>query len=781
MLPALLVQLAVAAPAQSKLTPALAEVLASARDDELVPVIVALDARLDTQALIAQTDALPKHQRAAFTRARLEGYALQSQAPLRAVIESERAAGRVAYAELLWTCNAHLVTATPQALARIAAVERVAYLSHDPHVPLELVQDVAPPPLYSIGSLPYSTSFEGGALPAEFHRELTGLGQVQVTGANGPASDGALHLAVDGAGAGTALAVLHLDLSTVSSAALTFDIRAFDAPSEPQDGLFISVDGATYKKFAPLPAPGPYQTLAFDLGLVALQQGLTLGPDTRIAFGWGGNGSLPAQGFTIDKLSVVANGGPVVPPEPNIAALQAPTLWAVGVEGQGSRILIIDDGVQSVHPALAPQRWTNPNEVLGNGLDDDNNGKIDDIWGWDFVSNDNNPTPIFSEHGTNTAGIVCGNGAFNGNVRTGMAPQTKWAAALVNGEGNMLSAYQYAIAAGFDCITSSHSWKWPSTPNYPLFRASTDAELAAGIIHANSIGNQGTLTFAYPIPYNIATPGNCPAPWSHPQQVQAGLSSVLGCGGIFLGSDALYADSGQGPAAWEDVKFTNPNYPYPQNPAYFDYPYLGGTLPGLLKPDLVAYVNVKTTNGTTGYNPSFGGTSAATPHLGGALCLMVGANPSVPPRQIAQALQETALDLGPAGKDARFGAGKIRVYDAAIRILSAVTAYPPKAPPGGVANLALTGHAGSPYILAAGLSKTAIPTTLGITIDVGNPLIVITSGTLSGYASAVPLVLPVPNDPLLSGFSVHFQLFTDDSNGPSKRWLASLVETFRIL
>lgn len=781
MLPLLLLQFAVAAPAHAKLTPALAEALASARADELLPVIVALDARVDMQALIAETDALPKHQRAAFTRARLEGYALQAQAPLRAVIDAERAAGRVAYAELLWTCNAHLVTATPAALERIAAVERVAYLSHDPHVPLELVQDVAPPPLYAIGTLPYATSFESGALPAEFHRDLTGFGQVFVTSAQGPASDGAFHLALDGAGVGTGLAVLHLDLSTVSSAALTFDIHAFDAPSEPQDGFFISVDGVTYKKFAPLPAPGPYQTLSFDLGLVAMQQGLTLGSDTRIAFGWGGSGPLPSQGYTIDKLSVVANGGPVVPPEPNIAALQAPTLWAVGVEGQGSRILIIDDGVQSVHPALAPQRWTNPGEIPGNGIDDDNNGKIDDIWGWDFVSNDNNPTPIFSEHGTNTAGIVCGNGAFNGNVRTGMAPQTTWAAALVNGEGNMLSAYQYAIAAGFDCITSSHSWKWPSTPNYPLFRASTDAELAAGMIHANSIGNQGTLTFTYPIPYNIATPGNCPAPWSHPSQVQAGVSSVLGCAGIFLGTDALYADSGQGPAAWEDVKFTNPNYPYPQNPAYFDYPYLGGTLPGLLKPDLSAYVNVKTTNGTTGYNPSFGGTSAATPHLGGALCLMIDANPSVPPRQIAQALQETALDLGTPGKDLRFGAGKIRVYDAAVRILSAVTAYPPKAPPGGFANLALTGHAGSPFLLAAGFAKTAIPTTLGITIDVGNPLIVVGSGTLGGYVNPVPLVLPVPNDPLLSGFQVHFQLFTDDTSGPSKRWLASLVETFRIL
>ncbi|MBM3975468.1 MAG: hypothetical protein FJ299_00580 [Planctomycetes bacterium] len=781
MLIPLLLQTALGAAPASKVDPDLAAALATAGSGEFVPVIVALDERVDMQQLIAETEALPKHQRASFTRARLEGFALRSQAELNALIETERAAGRIAYSEMLWTCNAHLVQATPAALARIAALERVARVTHDPNVPLELVQDVAPPPLYSIGVLPYATSFESGALPAEFHRELTGQGQAYVTADHGPASDGTYHLALDGAGPGSARAVLHLNLSAVTSAILSFDIRAFDEPTDPQDVLSISIDGTTYKTFAPMPPAGAYRTLTFDLGLVAMQQGLTLGPDTRISFGWGGSGGLPSQGYVIDKLSVVASGPPLIAPEPNISALQAPTLWAVGVEGLKARILIIDDGVQSLHPALAPQRWTNPGEVAGNGLDDDNNGKIDDLWGWDFVSNDNNPSPIFSEHGTNTAGIVCGNGAFNNGVRTGMAPLSTWAAALVNGEGSMLAAYQYAIAAGFDCITSSHSWKWPSTPNYPLFRASTDAELAAGIIHANSIGNQGALTFSYPIPYNIGTPGNCPAPWSHPQQVQSGVSAVLGCAGIFLGSDALYTDSGQGPAAWEDVKFTNPNYPFPQNPAYFDYPYLGGTLPGLLKPDLAAYVNVKTTNGATGYNPSFGGTSAATPHLGGALCLMIDANPSVPPRQVAQALQETALDLGLPGKDLRYGAGKIRVYEAALRILSAITAYPPQGAIGTNATFALTGPAGSPYILAAGFGKVAIPTTLGITIGVGNPIIVLGSGTLNGHANPLPLVLPIPNEPLLSGFQVHFQLFTDDSNGPSKRWLASLIETFKIL
>jgi hypothetical protein len=790
--------LTLAADPSERYSPDLRLALASASATEFLPVIVVMAERYDTQALIAATEALPRGERAAYTRARLETYALQAQAELSARIAVERQAGRVAYSELLWTCNAHLVRATPAALARFASAPGVAWISYDPPLPAEETQDAArplppapaaplvppvppaPPLPYVIGTLPYATSFESGALPPEFHREVSGQGQAYVTSQYGPPTDGAFHLALDGAGPGTAQAVLHLALSGVSNATLTVDVHAFDNATDAADVLSISVDGLTYKSFQAMPQAGT-TTLVIELGQVALSQGLTLGADTRVAFGWGGSAGLPGQGYTLDKLSVVASGPPVTPPEPNIGGLQAPTLWAAGVEGQDSTILIIDSGVNGVHPALAPQRWSNPGEIAGNFLDDDNNGKVDDVWGWDFASNDNNPTPLFDEHGTNTAGIVCGNGALNGGVRTGMAPQTRWGAALINGEGNMLAAYQYAIASGFTCITSSHTLKWPSLPNYPLFRASTDAELAAGIIHANSTGNQGTFLSGYPLPYNIGAPGNSPSPWRHPQQVQAGVSSVLACSAIFLGTDALYTDSGQGPSAWEDVKFTLPTYPHPQNPAYFDYPYLGGTLPGLLKPDLCAYTNVKTTSAATGYNPSFGGTSAATPHLGGALCLLVDANPAVPPRQLAQALQETALDLGPVGKDMRYGAGKIRVYDAAMKIYAAVTAYPPQAAYGTTANFELTGHAGDPYFLAAGFAKVAIPTTLGFTIGVGQPLIVLGSGTLNGYANGVPVVLPIPNEPALAGFQVHFQLFADDSAGPTKRWLASLVETFTIL
>src|SRR5262249_43331230 len=156
------------------------------------------------------------------------------------------------------------------------------------------------------------------------------------------------------------------------------------------------------------PTAGGYQTKTVDLGLAAVQAGMTFSSDTRIAFGWQGSAPLPAQGFAIDKISVVAAPGPVIAPEPNITALQAPPLWEIGIPRQPRNILTIDSGGTPQPPALKPQLWVNTNEIPNNGLDDDNNGKIDDVGGWDFAGNDNDPTPVGDDHGNNTAGIVCG-------------------------------------------------------------------------------------------------------------------------------------------------------------------------------------------------------------------------------------------------------------------------------------------------------------------------------------------------------------------------------------
>ncbi|MBC6417724.1 MAG: hypothetical protein GDA44_02495 [Prochloron sp. SP5CPC1] len=53
------------------------------------------------------------------------------------------------------------------------------------------------------------------------------------------------------------------------------------------------------------------------------------------------------------------------------------------VRGRGVVIAIVESGFQHDHPDLIGNRWTNPDEIAGNGIDDDNNGYVDDVYGWD--------------------------------------------------------------------------------------------------------------------------------------------------------------------------------------------------------------------------------------------------------------------------------------------------------------------------------------------------------------------------------------------------------------
>ncbi|MCK9204832.1 MAG: S8 family serine peptidase [Bacteroidales bacterium] len=96
--------------------------------------------------------------------------------------------------------------------------------------------------------------------------------------------------------------------------------------------------------------------------------------------------------------------------------VNAKNAWDV-TTGDTTQILgIIDTGVDWTHPDLCPNIWTNRDEIPGNGIDDDGNGYIDDVRGWDFVNLDNNPMDDNS-HGTHVAGIA----AARGNNNIGIA------------------------------------------------------------------------------------------------------------------------------------------------------------------------------------------------------------------------------------------------------------------------------------------------------------------------------------------------------------------------
>jgi hypothetical protein len=336
----------------------------------------------------------------------------------------------------------------------------------------------------------------------------------------------------------------------------------------------------------------------------------------------------------------------------------------------GVVVAVIDTGFDRDHTDLSDHVWSNPDELPANGLDDDQNGHIDDTWGWDFCSNS---LPTAAVHGTQVAGQVAGDGSA-GTV-TGMAPDARLMSLGIDCDtpSRAWQASDYAIAEGADLITQSYSWWWTDRPNYAGFRRQADVELAAGLIHVNSGGNHGGNA-NYPVPYNVSTPGNVPAPWVHPDQTLAGgISSVVGVGNITCCGETIAGSSSIGPSAWEDIQAnTDPTFTYANPPEYRDYPYQNGAQMGLIKPDLAAYGNGTNSTCPGGGYCQFSGTSSAAPHVSGTVALMLQSNPEATPQDIAEALMTTARPLGAPGKDNLYGAGMLQAFPAVLAVESGV-------------------------------------------------------------------------------------------------------------
>jgi subtilisin family serine protease len=142
------------------------------------------------------------------------------------------------------------------------------------------------------------------------------------------------------------------------------------------------------------------------------------------------------------------------------ADIDAAEAWSLSTGSRDVIVGVIDTGIDGGHPDLAPNMWTNPAEIAGNGIDDDGNGFVDDTRGWDFYADDADPSDV-QGHGTHCAGTI---GAAGDNL-TGVAG-VNWEVSLVSlrflGDGgggttsDAIDAVNYACGLGI--TLTSNSW-----------------------------------------------------------------------------------------------------------------------------------------------------------------------------------------------------------------------------------------------------------------------------------------------------------------------------------
>jgi len=189
----------------------------------------------------------------------------------------------------------------------------------------------------------------------------------------------------------------------------------------------------------------------------------------------------------------------------SVAAIRAQPAWDLETGSPSVPIAILDTGVDTGHPDLASKIWHNPGEIPGNGLDDDGNGYVDDVEGWDFGDDDADPSPgpVYDAatgidvgwHGTFVAGLAAA-ATDNGDGIAGVAWNCPvMALKVADSTGDLpLSAVTAAVAYAIDNGASviNMSLGSPDTTALPFFQPLVTAAFDAGIVTVSSAGNDGT-------------------------------------------------------------------------------------------------------------------------------------------------------------------------------------------------------------------------------------------------------------------------------------------------
>ena len=204
---------------------------------------------------------------------------------------------------------------------------------------------------------------------------------------------------------------------------------------------------------------------------------------------------------------------PIAPLVYNMTKISAPAVWDMNIDCSGVTVVVIDSGINYNHNYLKNNIWVNSAEIPNNGLDDDGNGYIDDVRGWNFWD-DNNDVMDYNTHGSHVAGIIGAEENFTetttGVFRTvrGVAPNVKLCALRVfnsdnkTSESRLVYAINYARAKGIKIFNMSLGASVNPQGLEDAIRNASDCIfiVSAGNIESGVNGNNDTHPY-YPACY----------------------------------------------------------------------------------------------------------------------------------------------------------------------------------------------------------------------------------------------------------------------------------------
>ena len=290
--------------------------------------------------------------------------------------------------------------------------------------------------------------------------------------------------------------------------------------------------------------------------------------------------------------------------------IDAPEAWDQQTGSKDVLVGVVDTGVDRSHQDLAANMWVNPNEVAGNGVDDDNNGFVDDVHGWDFYDDDNNPDDGGS-HGTHCAGTI-GAVGNNGIGITGVCWNVNMVGIRFLGPwggstSDAIKSIEYATKIGVDLTSNS----WGGGGYSQSLKNAIDEAGMLGIGFVAAAGNDS---------YDNDSSPSYPASYSSENIIAVG------------------AHDHQGNMAW--------------------FSQWGSTSVDLFAPG----VNILSTVPGNAYS-SYNGTSMATPHVSGAYALLLATNPNWTVVEAKNALMES-VDLEDALEGKCLTGGRLNIFKA---------------------------------------------------------------------------------------------------------------------